>query len=207
MHVDCVLPVRINVLSVVLLVPLRLCCVPKLLVHSIVEVIGSNCADASCKSRQLLVPRRALVRAGLYPGQGGGQGQEQAGVDAADGAADFWSSVDDDMSSAEPAPGGVDDDALLSAGESGEQESGMEVDDRGQEGEEPLVPVHFQPVLTEWTCDWPGRCKLTQWAGHSAQFNGGWCMCNQKGKSAQACLSYQFVLPACCVHSLGMTEN
>jgi hypothetical protein len=129
-------------------------------------------------------------------------------VDVADGAADFWSSADDDMSFAEPEPGGVDNDALLSEGESGGQDSGMEVDDTGQEvDEEPLIPVDFQPVLTEWTCDWPGRCKLTQWAGHSAQFNGGWCMCNQKGKSAQACLNYHFVLLACCVHSLGMTEN
>jgi hypothetical protein len=61
-----------------------------------------------------------------------------------------------------------------------------EVDEVVPEGleEEPLVPIHFQPVLSDLTADWPGRCKLTQWLGHGAQFNGGWCMCNMLGKSS-----------------------
>jgi hypothetical protein len=152
-------------------------------------------AEASEESRRLLVPRRALVRAGLFAGNGGAQGGEQAGVDVADGAPDLGSSDDADMSSVHTAPGGMDNYVLSSEGESGGQVSSMEVDDGGQEvGEEPLVPIDFQPVLTEWTCDWPGRCKLTLWAGHSAQFNGGWCMCNQKGKSAYVCPSYRLLL-------------
>jgi hypothetical protein len=101
------------------------------------------------------------VLAGLLPGNQGQRG-EQAAIPLADEVADLSTSDDGDI---------------------GADEEGREL------GEEPLVPIDFQPVLTEWTCDWPGRCKLTLWAGHSAQFNGGWCMCNQKGKSANVCPS------------------
>jgi thioredoxin-like negative regulator of GroEL len=61
--------------------------------------------------------------------------------------------------------------------------------------EEPLVAMGFQPVLVDLTADWPGRCKLTQWLGHAAQFNGGWCMCNMLGKSSMVRSSAK----QCCV--------
>jgi hypothetical protein len=124
--------------------------------------------DASYESRQLRVPRRALVRAGLQPWPGAGADKEtheaEGGLGVVAGAA-----------------------GVLSSDESSGQVSEMEVDEvaQGTVGEEPLEWMDFQPVLTEWTCDWSGRCELTSWAGHGAQFNGGWCMCNQKGKSAQ----------------------
>ena len=103
------------------------------------------------ESRQLQVPRRALVQAGVW-----------------DGLAAHADREDEDMLEENAEPDELQEDSL--------------------------VPIGHQPVLSGIQCDWPGRSKVTKWAGHSATFNGGWCMCNQKGRSAEVWRSSDYIL-------------
>lgn len=147
-------------------------------------------ADASESSRQLLVPRVSLLRAGRLL-------QEQSDVEAhvhQDGVDDDpVQEVQPDVEMGAPAGGVQDgavdadnmhivDAAVISDGEdahaaAAEADAGPDLPPEELE----LEPICFQPVLADFTCDWPGRSKLAQWKDHTATFNGGWCMCNMRG--------------------------
>lgn len=137
-------------------------------------------ADASDSSRQLRVPRQALKAIARRNGPGADNNAHQ-GVREVGGQ--------------QP----VDGEQPLDVEQpvDGEQHVNEQQEDPDMLPEDQLAGIGFQPVLTDFTCDWPGRSKLTNWLQHNAQFNGGWCMCNTKGNAQVRCTS---ILPRhlCC---------